>query len=114
MVLPDGTIQDIAAIGADISDKISGLKGSKVGHYGLKLAASAGLHFVAGLSQGMRERDVQNGVPVERTDTRNAVLNGVSLASLELANETMSEIKSQKPTYNIPFGTRLYILFSGK
>ncbi|MCJ8277387.1 MAG: TrbI/VirB10 family protein, partial [Bdellovibrionales bacterium] len=114
VVLPDGNLQNIQAVGADFKDKIAGLRGSKVGHYGLKLAASTGLHFVAGLSEGMRNTQIQNGIAIPRPDAKNAALNGLGQASVELARETMSEFKNQKPTFNIPFGTKLYILFAGK
>ncbi len=113
MRLIDGGVQSIRAQAADISDKIVGLKGSKLGAYALKLGASAGLHFVAGLSQGMREKEVKDGVAVHKTDVKNAALNGASLAAIELAQETMSTVKNKKPVQELKPGTVIYILFEG-
>lgn len=114
VVFPDGSVQKIRAVGADFSDKISGLKGSKLGHYGLKLAAGAGLNFAAGLAQGLREREVIGGVPTEKTDLRNAALNGTSQASLEIGKEVLAQMKADKPVIVIKAETPIYILFSGQ
>ena len=53
-VFQDGTVAKIEALAADGSDKIPGIKGSRVGYRALKLAAGVGLNFASGLSQGFR------------------------------------------------------------
>lgn len=113
-VFPDGTIQKIQAIAADGSDKTPGLKGSRLAQYGLRLAASAGLNFISGSSQGLREKEVKGGAVVDKSDFKNAALNGTSQAAVELARETMGQLKSDPPQISIEDGTPLFIVFSGQ
>lgn len=113
VVFPDGTVQKIQAIAADSTDKIAGLKGSKINQYGLKLAAGAGLHFVSGLSQGLRKRDVINGVAVDRNDMGSAALSGTSQAAAETSKEVLGQLKSDQTVITIPSDTAIFVLFSG-
>ena len=113
MILPNGSVQSISGIALDGADRTAGLKGSNVSHYGLKLAASAGLHFLGGVADGMRERQSVGQLPVPRNDLKNAALGGLSQASIELATERMNAARAKKPRYSIPFGTKIYILFTG-
>ena len=111
IVFDDGSSQTIQAVAADFEDKIPRLRGSKVGQYALKLATSAGLNFLSGMSDGFQENDVQGGVAVNRPTVKNALLNGTSQAALDLSNETLSSIKDKAPVVEIKVGTPIYITF---
>jgi|GEM_PF-3351878 len=113
LIHTDGSVQNVSAVALDESDKTTGLKGSNVNHYGYRLGAAAGLHFLGGISEGMREKQVIGGFPVDTPNLKNAALGGLSQASIELATEEMNKAKAQKPRYTIPFGTPIFILFTG-
>lgn len=113
MVLADGKVQSVRARAADKSDKIAGLKGSKVGAYASKLAAATGLNFLSGYAEGLKKRDVTNGQVVERPDPENALLNGASFAAIDLSREVLSSMKNKAPRIEVPAGTEIFILFEG-
>lgn len=111
MVLEDGSVQTIRAYAVDSSDQTVGLKGSKLGHTALKFAGSIGLHFVAGIGEGLQEKEVKDGVAVKKADFRNALLNGATRASLELSKETMEALKNREHVIYVKKGTPILILF---
>lgn len=111
VVFPDGSFEPIQGQAADSEDQIVGLKGSKVGHYAVKLGAAVGLNFVSGMAEGLQEKEAVGQQVVNKADTRNALLNGASRASLELANETMSGLKNQTPVIEVNAGTEILVLF---
>lgn len=108
----DGEISKIQAEASDLSDQIVGVKGSKLTSRAIKMAASAGLKFLAGASQALQETEGQQGVAVTKPTVKNAVLNGTAQASLEQANEIASGYKNAPPLIEVPAGTEIYILFS--
>lgn len=112
-VFSDGKAVKITAQACDGSDQTVGLKGSKVGNEALKLAAGIGLNFAGGVSEGLKESNVQGGVEVEKPTMKNALLNGASTASLEYARQTMSELRSRQPVIEVPNGTEICVLFQG-
>lgn len=112
-VFNNGKAVKITAQACDKSDETVGLKGSKVGNEALKLAAGIGLNFAGGVSEGLKESEVQGGVEVEKPTMKNALLNGASTASLEYARQTMSELRSRQPVIEVPNGTEICVLFQG-
>jgi hypothetical protein len=112
-VFANGKAVKIAALACDGSDLTVGLKGSKVGHEALKLLAGIGLNFAGGVSEGLQESDVQGGVEVKKPTMKNALLNGASVASLDYARQTMSELRSRQPIIEVPSGTEICVLFQG-
>jgi len=111
LVFKDGTSQSIQAQAADSSDKTVGLKGSKVGRYALKYAAAVGLNFASGMAEGFQDHDVVNNQVVSRPDAKNALLNGASKSALEMANETMTDLKNNAPVIQVESGKEILILF---
>lgn len=112
-VFNNGKSVKITAQACDKSDETVGLKGSKVGNEVLKLAAGIGLNFAGGVSEGLKESEVQGGVEVEKPTMKNALLNGASTASLEYARQSMSELRSRQPVIAVSNGTEICILFQG-
>jgi type IV secretory pathway VirB10-like protein len=111
VIFPDGTIAAISAQAADPDDKIAGVKGSKIGPYALRLGAAIGLNFVSGLSEGMQDQDVQQGVAVKRASVKNSLLNGASRAAIAQSQESMNELHNQKPIIEVGAGTKIFVLF---
>lgn len=111
VVYRDGSFEPVQAQAADSKDQIVGLKGSKVGRYAMKLGAAVGLNFVSGMAEGLQQKEAVGQQAVNKADARNALLNGASRASLELANETMSDFKNQAPVIEVPAGTEILVLF---
>ncbi|MCX6126587.1 MAG: hypothetical protein NTV34_17785 [Proteobacteria bacterium] len=113
LVFKDGSFQEFQAQACDNSDQTVGLKGDRVGSYAIKLAAAAALNFAGGVSEGLQESDVQNGVAVRKTSMKNALLNGSAHAALDQAKDTMSSVKSEAPIIEVPAGTVFLVLAQG-
>lgn len=113
-VFQDGTILQINAEAMDLEEKTVGLKGSKVSKYASLLAASGGLSFLAGLSEGLQEKENKNGVDVPKSDLKNGALRGVQVASIEQSKEIVSKWKESKASISVPANTEFLILFSGE
>lgn len=111
LVFKDGTAQNIQGQAADSDDKTVGLKGSKVGKYVLKYAAAVGLNFAGGMAEGLQDREVVNQQVVTKSDTKNALLNGASRAAIEMANETMTDLKNNAPIIQVDAGKEILIIF---
>lgn len=113
LVFKDGFTQDTSAKAADSSDQVVGLKGSKISKYGTMVAASVGLHFAAGVSQGLQEKEVKDGVAVEKNTMKNAALQGTQNAALETSKEILEKWKNSKTVIEVPKGTEIFVLFAG-
>jgi hypothetical protein len=113
-VFPDGSFQTAQATACDASDKIPGLKGSKLGNYALKLGASIALDFAGGLSQGLQSQQSGFGVAYAKPTLKNALLNGAATASLDQSKQIMSNLQNQVPVIEVPEGTVIYVLFQGQ
>ena len=110
-VLRDSTVVSIKAQAADFGDKIVGLSGSKVGHYAGKLAAAVGLNFVTGMSEGLQDTRVMNGVEVKRPTLKNALYNGTAMAASQQAQELLNSAKNKQPIIEVPAGAQIYVMF---
>lgn len=113
VVFPDGKFTKVNAVAADMKDKIPGIKGSNINHIGGRLAASAGLNFVAGVSDGLKDRTAIQGAVVDRNTLKNAALNGSAVAAIELSKQMLAESKDEPPKIEIDSGLEIYILFGG-
>lgn len=111
VVYPNGQVESIEAAALDSKDKIAGLKGSKVGRYAVKLGAAVGLNFVSGMAEGLQEKEAVGQQVINRADAKNALLTGASHASLDLANETMTDLKNQPPVIEVEAGKEILVLF---
>jgi type IV secretory pathway VirB10-like protein len=111
VVFKNGTFENIQAQAADIEDKTVGLRGSKVGRYATKYAAAVGLNFVGGMAEGLQDREVVGQQVLTKPDAKNALLNGASKATLEMANETMAELRNNAPTIQIEAGKEIFVIF---
>lgn len=113
IIFADGTFDNIQAEAADSEDKIVGLHGSKIGSMALKYGAAIGLNFVGGMAEGLQDRQFVGGQVVSTPDAKNALLNGTSRATLDLANDTMSNLKNRAPVIEVPAGKEILVLFDG-
>jgi type IV secretory pathway VirB10-like protein len=111
VVFKDGSFENIQAQAADVEDKTVGLKGSKVGKYAIKYATAIGFNFVGGMAEGLQEREVVGQQVVTKPTAKNALLNGTSKATLEMANETMNDLKNSAPIIQIKSGQEIFIIF---
>ena len=111
-VFKNGKFFKISAQGYDLSDKILGLKGSRVGDYTLKLAASSGLYFLSGFASGFQNSE-SGQIPnqVRKPSVSDAALQGVSTASQEQAKQYLEQIKNRGPLIEVKSGTEFILNF---
>lgn len=102
----------ISAYACDSKDGGKGIAFSRWKQRGLSVAASIGLNFLSGVSVGMQDTQVDQGVEKRSTSMRNALLNGASSASLEGARQTVSNIKSKGVSPTVPIGTMICVVFN--
>ncbi len=114
MLFKDGTVQKIQAQACDFSDQTAGLKGKRLSRYAMLLAAGVGLNFLGGVSEGLEETQVQNGVATKKSDLRNAMLNGASKAAFEQSKDVMTDFKEEKTVIQVDKDTEFYVLFEGE
>lgn len=114
IVLPGGRVLRVSAQAYDRGDTMLGLRGSRVGDVGLKLAASSGLHFISGMSMGLTSPPaVSPSGQIQRPRASDAVLSGVSTAASEQARNYMEQIKNRPPTIEVKVGAEFLITFDG-
>ncbi len=111
VVHKDGSLDSVRGQAVNIEDKTAGLTGSKFKQYAMKYGTSAGLYFVAGMTEGLQERTIVGQQVVTNSDVKNALLNGASRAAVEMANDKMSNMRNQSPPISIPAGEEILILF---
>lgn len=111
-VTDDATVATIEAEIADGSDKTVGLKGSFWATHGGRLAAGAGLNFIAGASAALQDTQGQFGAVVTKPTMRNAILNGTAQAALQESNDIASKYKNSPPAVEIRAGTNVVIIFT--
>lgn len=114
MVYTDGKSHTIHAQACDVSDQIVGVKGEKISKYASLMAIGAGLNFLGGVAEGLQETQIQNGVPVKKSDLRNAALNGTSKAALDQSSQVLEDMKNQKSIIQVDAGVEFYVLFEGE
>lgn len=112
-VFKNGKFISVLAQGYDKSDKILGLKGSRVGDHSIKLAASAGLNFIAGMAQGLQPTSVLMPGQTRRPSASGAALNGLSNAATEQGKQYLEDIKQRAPIIEVPLGTEFIVTFDG-
>jgi hypothetical protein len=112
-VFKDGNSIRIEAVGCDLTDKMPGLKGSNVRGQALKLSGALGLGFLGGTAAGLQKRQDPQGANAGQPSMRDAVLNGLMVASMEQARNLASDLNNTKPLYEVPEQTLIYIMFSG-
>lgn len=111
VVFKDGSFENIQAQAADAEDKTVGLRGSRVGKYAMKYATAIGLNFVGGMAEGLQDREVVGQQVVTKPTAQNALLNGASKATFEMANETMTDLKNTAPIIQISAGQEIFVIF---
>lgn len=112
-VFRDGTVAAIQAQACDRSDKMVGLKGSKIGNRAINIAGSIGLGFVGGFSEGLQNTQGQQGVAVRPASLQNALLNATATTALEQSKNLMSDFKDQRPVIEVPAGQTICVIFGG-
>ncbi len=112
-VFKNGKFIRVSAQGYDISDKILGLKGSRVGDYTMKLAASSGLYFLSGLASGMKTEEIALPGQARRPQIGDAALQGVSTAASEQAKQYLEQMKNKAPLIEVKSGSVFIVTFDG-
>jgi hypothetical protein len=110
-VFPDKKRQKVRAAAFDQNDRMEGLKGKKISDYAFKFAASAGLFFLGGLADGMRDNQNTNPFVQQRTTARDAALNGVSTATLETGKNMLQKMNEEKSRIEVKATTKVLIIF---
>lgn len=113
VVFKDGTFGNLNAEACDQSDKIVGLKGSKVGNKALQLTGSLGLGFLGGFSTALQDTKGQQGAVVSEPSLKNALLNGTATTALEESKNMMQDLKNRQPIIEVPQGTSICVMVSG-
>jgi hypothetical protein len=113
VIYRDGTFEGISAQAADFESQTIGLKGSRLSRYAVKYAASVGLNFLSGVSQGLQEKEVMGQHVVNKSNMKNALLNGASASAIEMANDSMNEYKGKLPPIQVPKDTEFWVVFDG-
>lgn len=113
IVFKDGSFDSISAQAADGEDKTVGLRGSKIGRSAMKYGAAVGLYFVGGMAEGLQDRQVVGNSVVTNPSAKNALLNGASKATLETANDTMTDLRNKAPIIHIDAGKEILVIFNG-
>ena len=112
LIYPDGRYFDIQAAAHDISDKIMGLKGEKIGRNLLKLGAGVGLGFLAGFAGAQDDSTaVDNGRNTNRL--KNQLYRGASSATQEQSKEFLQAVKDSTSIIEVKEGTSVWIVFDG-
>ena len=112
-VFKDGKFIRISAQAYELADQILGLKGSRVGDYTMKLAASSGLYFLSGMAAGLKQQDALLPGQVVRPSVGDAALNGVSTAAGEQAKQYLEGMKNKAPIIEVKAGTEFILTFDG-
>ncbi len=111
VVFRDGSFGAINAQACDASDKIVGLKGSKIGNKAVNIAGAIGLGFVGGLSQGFQDTQAIQGAVIASPSMKNALLNGTTTAALQQSQNLMSDLQNQVPIIEVPPATPICVIF---
>lgn len=98
----------IKAQAFDSKDRILGLKGSKVGNYAFKIAASSGLFFLSGVAEGLQQ-PTDSFLP-QRKSMRDAALQGVAQATVEQGREVLSNMNN-KAVIEVKHSTPITVIF---
>jgi len=113
LVSKDGFADPVRAQAEDPEDSIVGIRGSNIGAQGTKLAAGIGLNFAGGLSEGLQDADIEQGVAYRKPSIKNALLNGAARAALDQSRQMMSDVQNAQPLIEIPAGTKFTVTFEG-
>ena len=110
-ILPDKTEMKIKALAYDAKDRVIGLKGKKVSDYAFKLAASAGLIFLGGVADGMRDDYSSSPFVQKRPTMRDAALNGVSTSTSDLSHQMLESMKNSQERVVVDHSSQLIVIF---
>ncbi len=108
LIKKDKTEMKIKAQAFDSKDRILGLKGSKVGDYAFKIAASSGLFFLSGVAEGLQ--DPGNLMMPQRKSMRDSALQGVAQATVEQGREIVSNMNN-KTVIEVKHSTPIIVIF---
>lgn len=110
-VFPDKKRMKVKASAFDQNDRMEGLKGKKISDYAFKFAASAGLFFLGGLADGMREDNYSNPFAQRKPSVKDAALNGVSTATLETGKNMLQKMNEEKSRIEVKATTKILVIF---
>lgn len=110
-VLPDGDMVKISADALDSGDKTPGIRGSFVARQGMVLAGSIALNTLSGVADGLQENEAVGIGIAKKANTRNALLNGASRASMDQAKELTQDFRESSKSIVVGAGTKIIVLF---
>lgn len=107
----DGGIRTIQAQAYDKKDNLAGIAGAKLKNNTLKFLGGVGLNFLGSMSEGLQDREGQQGVVVKKSSIKNALLEGTSRTALDQSREIMSDLKNNRPQVRLDEGVEILIFF---
>jgi type IV secretory pathway VirB10-like protein len=110
-ILPDGDVVKISADALDSGDKTPGIRGSFIARQGMVLAGSIALNALSGVADGLQENEAVGVGIAKKANTRNALLNGASRASLDQAKELTQDFRESRKSIAVGAGTKIIVLF---
>ena len=110
-ILPDGDMVKISADALDSGDKTPGIKGAFIARQGLVLAGSIALNALSGVADGLQENEAVGVGIAKKSNTRNALLNGASRASMDQAKELTQDFRESSKSISVAAGTKITVLF---
>lgn len=113
IITSEGKEIKIKAQAFDQSDKIIGLKGSKISNRAWKVAGAAGLSFIAGYAEGLKNPDIPVLGNSKAPSPREAGLSGVANAAMEQSKEIMESMKNAPVIIEVPEKTKITVIFEG-
>lgn len=110
-ILPDGDVVKISADALDSGDKTPGIRGSFIARQGMALAGSIALNALSGVADGLQENEAVGVGIAKKSNTRNALLNGASRASMDQAKELTQDFRESSKSIAVGAGTKIIVLF---
>jgi hypothetical protein len=110
-ILPDGDVVKISADALDSGDKTPGIKGSFIARQGMVFAGSIALNALSGVADGLQENEAVGVGIAKKANTRNALLNGASRASMDQAKELTQDFRESSKSVAVGAGTKIIVLF---
>lgn len=112
LIRPSGAEVKIKAEAFDLSDKIIGLKGSKVSSQATKIALSTGLSFVSGYVEGLKEPEpFLMGSGGGRRSPKDAAMDGAATAAADQSKSLMDSIKNSPVIIEVKENSPIWVVF---
>ncbi|MBL7555108.1 MAG: TrbI/VirB10 family protein [Bdellovibrionaceae bacterium] len=113
LITKDGKEIKIKAQAYDQSDKIIGLKGSKISNRAWKMAGATGLSFIAGYTEALKTPEIPIFGSTKAPSPRDAALSGAANAAMEQSKEMIESMKNAPVIIEVSAKTPITVIFEG-